>query len=59
MTRKHFNELAAALASHRESIPADAFRALVADIASVCKRANPNFDKDRFADACERPATNR
>lgn len=59
MTRKHFAALAAALAAHREEIPADAFCALVYDIATVCKQANPNFSRDRFAEACEKPASNR
>jgi hypothetical protein len=59
MTKKHFNALAAALASHREEIPSDAFCALVHDIAGVCKQSNPNFSRDRFFEACERPLANR
>ncbi len=52
MTRKHFNAIAAALAAQRASLPADAFRALVNQIADVCKSSNAAFDRDRFADAC-------
>jgi len=59
MTKKHFNAIAQAFAAHRDEIPADAFRALVDDIASVCKQANPNFDRARFADACAKPVGNR
>lgn len=42
MTKKHFIALAAAL----KAAKADAY--LIAEIAAVCRRANPNFDMGRF-----------
>ena len=59
MSRKHFTAIANAFAAHRNEIPADAFRALVDDVADVCKQANPGFDRARFAAACEAPVGNR
>lgn len=59
MTKKHFCAIATAFASHRNEIPADAFRALVADVATVCKQANSAFDRERFVTACEAPVGNR
>lgn len=62
MTRKHFNALAAALAPYCPTFTPDGeidedgkatFLDMVNDIADVCQRANPNFDRDRFRLACQ------
>lgn len=59
MSKKHFTAIAKTFAAHRDEIPADAFRALVADVAAVCAQTNPNFDRARFVAACEAPVGNR
>lgn len=59
MSKKHFVAIAKTFAAHRNEIPADAFRALVADVADLCKQTNPAFDRARFVEACEAPVGNR
>ena len=46
MTRKHFIALANAI---KES---HGFDELVDRVADVCAEANPNFDRQRFIEAC-------
>ena len=47
MTRKHFIALANAInESHGH------FDELVERVADVCAEANPNFDRQRFMEAC-------
>ena len=57
MTRKHFQALAAALASTRPastygSNDYDVWQHTVSAVASVCAAHNPNFDRERFRAAC-------
>lgn len=52
MSAKHFRQIAATLARQHKNISDDAFKALVSDIANVCDSANPNFQRQRFIDAC-------
>ena len=59
MSKKHFTAIAQAFAAHRDEVPADAFRALVAEVASVCQQTNSNFNRARFVAACEASVGNR
>jgi hypothetical protein len=56
MTRKHFNSLAMHLAEVRpQEVPSDAWDAWgrsVRAVSDACKLANPQFDRERFEDAC-------
>ncbi len=54
MTKKHFNKIAAMLAKYREDIAPRTFDLLVRDMAAVCRESNPNFDTQRFIDACNK-----
>lgn len=61
MTKKHFKRLADELRWLRErhgaSLPAGT---VVSVIAGVCADFNPNFDHNKFVEACEpRPAEKR
>ena len=54
MTRKHFIELAKLLGESRGSFIGEGeWRNHCAEIARLCKQANPNFDRGRFMTACE------
>lgn len=66
MSKKHYEALANALARVRPNCTSDClnamaeyaaervlWQALVNDIANVCSRFNPRFDRQRFIDACE------
>ena len=46
MTRKHFRQLAEALRT------TEASHDTVLQVALVCARSNPNFDWDKFREAC-------
>ena len=59
MSKKHYVALAKSFAAHRDEVPADAFRALVDDVATICKQANAAFDRARFVAACEASVGNR
>jgi len=49
MSRKHFKALAEAIAKIQD----DQQRAELAEsVADVCKGSNPNFDRNRFYQAC-------
>ena len=57
MTRKHFEALAAALkitgpAGYLTSGEGHQWRADVEQVADVCARFNPTFDRARFLAAC-------
>jgi hypothetical protein len=55
MTKKHFNQLAAAVTTLRDGphkFTPDQLRALAIELASVCAAANPHFDRARFLRAC-------
>ena len=58
MTRKHFERIAAALASVRPSFSTDPTASLsqwVDTVQAICDmlaRENPRFDRARFVDAC-------
>jgi hypothetical protein len=51
MTRKHFQEIADILASHRENVDAIEFQKIANDFAIFCKTQNANFNKEKFLDA--------
>jgi hypothetical protein len=51
MTRKHFQEIADILASHRENVDAIEFQKIANDFAIFCKTQNANFNKEKFFDA--------
>ena len=52
MTKKHFKLLAEMMVRHHRDISIRAFKSLVEDMASVCQITNPNFDRQRFIEAC-------
>jgi hypothetical protein len=52
MTRKHFQEFAEMARRMRGKMDATAHVALVTELAGVCARFNPSFDRVRFFDAC-------
>jgi hypothetical protein len=55
MTRKHFKAMAEAFASIKPNVSADGlpvWRTAVQNMADLCKKDNPNFDRLRFLDAC-------
>jgi hypothetical protein len=57
MTKKHFEALAAALAgmgksAHGISCESVCFKSVVNEVADVCARFNPTFDRARFLAAC-------
>jgi hypothetical protein len=51
MTRKHFQEIADILASHRGMGDPGMYHEMVMDFARFCKRQNPNFNFDKFLEA--------
>ena len=51
MTRKHFQEIADILASHRENVDAIEFQKIANDFAIFYKTQNANFNKEKFLDA--------
>ena len=54
MTKKHFNELATIIARQMSNCgtKSASTMCIAIDIADMCKRNNPNFDKERFLNAC-------
>lgn len=56
MTRKHFNSLAMHLAEVRPPVEATdewlVWRRTMRAVADACKLANPQFDRERFEEAC-------
>ena len=58
MTKKHFIAIAAALKFARQEMdegntaPKLVIDNLSEDIALICARTNPNFDRSRFLSAC-------
>ena len=51
MIRKHFQEIADILSSHRESVDEIEFQKIANDFAIFCKTQNANFQKEKFLDA--------
>ncbi len=47
MTRKHFKEIAEILRVHQSG------ESIVKGFADFCAKNNPNFDYDKFYEACE------
>lgn len=56
MTRKHFEAIAAAIAQEARIAPDPAAffqtRMVASSIASSIAQFNPNFDREKFMDAC-------
>ena len=51
MTRKHFESLAASVAK-LNLFNHDAAYGMACDVADVCAKDNPRFDRGRFFEAC-------
>lgn len=49
MTRKHFIQIAKILKDFRKT---ENFYILVTDFTNFCEKANPNFDRNKFIEAC-------
>ena len=54
MTRKHFESLAASIAK-LNLFNHDAAYGMACDVADVCAKDNPRFDRLRFFEACGFP----
>lgn len=52
MTKKDYIAVAKILATHRNTIPVDAFNDLTADFCAMFKADNSRFDDLRFHAAC-------
>lgn len=53
LTKKHFKEIARALAACRPARANKTWTDLRNELARVCSRSNPNFDRARFNAATE------
>lgn len=52
MTRKDYVMTASILAAYREQLPSDVFPDLVNDFSLMFAKDNPNFNYDKFMEAC-------
>ena len=52
MSRKNYIATAKIMAWYRMTMPTDPWCAMVSDFERMFRRDNPNFDSDKFREAC-------
>jgi len=52
MTKKHFIALAAYMRNTRKSLARNVYIVLCHDMAELCANYNPDFNRDKFLEAC-------